>query len=405
MIREDEALGSYGAQEKWRGPNGRFGPRPWRGRSLLLSCGVIVQACWRRAPAPDARHRFVVTASKAGPAALVLAWGILVSTVCPAREVVDMLGRRVTLPDTITRVYSTAPPTTLIVYAMKPETLIGWNFAHGLSEKDAGTFLDVHTVSLPVLGNMMGHGQQADLEEILAMKPDLVVAWTNAFLDSQIINRRFAKSGIPVVFLRLEELPDYAAAFVLMGDVLNEPERGALLAGYVRRSLERVQAVVEGIRPFERVWVYYAESPDGLATDCDRSLHTEAIRRAGGANVYRCNQGTLVGMEKVTLEQVVHFAPDFILALDPGFARSIAGDPRWRNVEAVAAGRVRVVPRLPFNWVDRPPSFMQALGIQWLANLLYPKLLPIDIAAETRHFYKLFLNVDLTDADVARLLQ
>lgn len=346
-----------------------------------------------------------MTASKAGLAAFVLAWGMLVSTLCPAREVVDMLGRRVTLPDTITRVYSTAPPTTLVVYAMKPESLIGWNFAHGLSEKDAGTFLDVHTVSLPVLGNMMGHGQQADLEEILAMKPDVVIAWANAFLDSTGIAHRFAKSNIPVVFLELEELPDYATAFNLMGKILNQPGRGESLSGYITRTIERVEAAVRGIQPFERVWVYYAESPDGLTTDCDKSLHTEAIRRAGGANVYRCKQGALIGMEKVTLEQVVQFAPDFILALDPGFAKGVEGDPRWRNVKAVAAGKVRAVPRLPFNWVDRPPSFMQALGIQWLANLLYPQAFQCDLEAETKHFYKLFLNVDLTDADVARLLR
>lgn len=322
-----------------------------------------------------------------------------------AREIVDMLSRRVSVPDIVSRIYSVAPPTTLVVYAMKPESLLGWNFAHSLSQQDAQKFLDARTINLPVLGNMMGHGQQANLEEIVAMKPDLVVAWANAFLDTTSITQRFSKSNIPVIFLKLEALTDYAVAFNVMGEILNRPESGASLAAYVTGAIEKVEAALEAIKNVEPRWVYYAESPDGLATDCDESLHTEAIRRAGGANVYRCKQGALIGMEKVTVEQVVQFAPDFILALDQGFAKGVAKDPRWRNVKAVAAGKVRAVPRIPFNWVDRPPSFMQALGMQWLANLLYPSLFPIDIAAETKTFYKLFLHVDLSDADVARLLQ
>jgi len=297
------------------------------------------------------------------------------------------------------------PSTTLVVYAIKPETLIGWNFAPMSSSEDIAKFLDPRVANLPILGNMMGHAQQANLEEVLAAKPDLVVAWTNSFLEASPIEHRFTKAGVPAVFLELEELPDYTTASKLMGEVLGQTERGALLGAYVTRALERVRAAVDAVPPAGRVWVYYAESPDGLATDCDRSLHTEAIRPSGGANVYRCKQGALVGMEKVTFEQVVQFAPDFILALDPGFARGVARDPRWRSVKAAAAGKVRAVLRLPFNWFDRPPSYMQALGIQWLANLLYPQAFAIDIQAATKRFYKLFLNVDLTDAEVARLLE
>ena len=56
------------------------------------------------------------------------------------------------------------------------------------------------------------------------------------------------------------------------------------------------------------------------------------------------------------------------------------------------------------NWVDRPPSFMRALGIQWLANALYPKQFPLDLEAETRRFYRLFFGVDLSDAQLVALL-
>ncbi len=346
----------------------------------------------------------VATRKKAASLAIVLA---ALSSLPPAmaRDVTDMVGRSVSLPDKITRIYSTAPPTTLVVYAMKPDSLIGWNFAPDVPKDEAAKFLAPHTIDLPILGNMMGHGQQANLEEVLAAKPDLVVAWANSFLDTAPIAERFGKAGVPVIFLKLEELPDYARAFALMGDVLGLAERGRELGAYVTSALARVHAALEAVPPAERVAVYYAETPDGLATDCDQSIHAEAIRLAGGVNVYHCAQGELVGMERISLEQVVQFAPDFIVAQDQSFARRVADDPRWRNVKAAAAGNVRAVPRTPFNWIDRPPGFMEALGVQWLANWFYPKAFPIDLKAETKRFYSLFLNVDLSDADVARLLQ
>ncbi len=340
------------------------------------------------------------------PAILLIAFAALgQASPARARDIVDMVGRHVILPDKVTRIFSTAPPTTLVVYAMNPESLIGWNFAPDAPKDERAKFLHPSTIDLPVLGNMMGHGQQANLEEVLAAKPDLVVAWANSFLETAPIAQRFAKAGVPVIFLKLEELTDYAAAFTLMGEVLDLPQRGRDLGAYVTSALARVQAAVEQVPAADRVRVYYAESPDGLLTDCDQSIHAEAIRRAGGVNVYHCAQGELVGMERISLEQVVQFAPDFIVAQELSFARGVVDDPRWRNVKAAAAANVRVVPRIPFNWVDRPPGYMQALGVQWLANWFYPKAFPIDIQAEAKRFYRLFLNVDLSDADVARLLQ
>lgn len=75
------------------------------------------------------------------------------------------------------------------------------------------------------------------------------------------------------------------------------------------------------------------------------------------------------------------------------------------NIRAVQAGRVYRIPKEPFNWFDRPPSFMRLLGVRWLACKLYPSDYPLDLAAETRCFYKLFLNVSLDDAAVRKLLQ
>ena len=112
-----------------------------------------------------------------------------------------------------------------------------------------------------------------------------------------------------------------------------------------------------------------------------------------------------MGMEKISLEEIIARQPTLIVALDPNFKAFSAQAPEWRNVKAAAEGRVYTVPKIPFNWLDRPPSFMRVLGAQWLANIFYPQALPLDINAETKKFFKLFFGVELTDADVAQLLR
>ncbi len=315
-----------------------------------------------------------------------------------------MTGRRVTLPDEIRRVYTTAPPVGLVVYALAPTTLLGWNFPPFLPlPGDAEALVAPAARGLPVFGNMMGHGQQTNMEQVIALKPDLAVAWSNPLLDGAALEKRFAEAKIPLVVLKLDSLEDYPRAFELMGEVLGDPARGAELAAYVRGALDRLDALARRL-PERRVKVYYAESADGLATDCDSSIHSEAIRRAGGDNIHRCRQAQLVGMERVSLEEIAAAAPDLIVAQERAFGEAAAA-PRWRAVRAAAEGHVLFVPRAPFNWIDRPPGFMQALGTQWLANAFYPDLYPLDVEAEARRFYKLFLHVDIDGARAARLLQ
>jgi iron complex transport system substrate-binding protein len=63
-----------------------------------------------------------------------------------------------------------------------------------------------------------------------------------------------------------------------------------------------------------------------------------------------------------------------------------------------------MIPRVPFNWLDRPPSFMRFLGLKWLTNCIYPGLYRIDIVKESREFYRLFLAIDVGDAEIRKVI-
>jgi iron complex transport system substrate-binding protein len=207
----------------------------------------------------------------------------------------------------------------------------------------------------------------------------------------------------PIVYVTLNRLSDYPATFRFMGRLLNDSKRGEALARYAEKTLAEMAALTAKIPEKDRITVYYAENDDGLSTECADSFHTELIPLCGGRNVHRCKSREGVGLDKVSMEQVMLYNPQTIVTHSVSFYSRVSADPRWKNVRAVATGRVFLIPRIPMNWFDRPPSFMRLLGARWLAHELYPAYYPLDRAAETRAFYTLFLNRSLTDGEIGEI--
>lgn len=322
-------------------------------------------------------------------------------TAIKAREVVDMAGRHVTIPDRATRVYSSSHPISVLLYALAPDLLTGINFP---VRDELKPYLPKAVIELPVIGAAMGHGPQMNPEEVMALHPDFVLVWQDRFSDTDRIVEQYEKTGLPVLLVRLDTLADHPAALAFLGNVLERPERAKALSAYIEDAMARVRKAVGDIPPEKRRRVYYAEMKNGLATECDKSWHAEAIVLAGGDNVHHCEQTTHGGDDPINQEQIIAYQPDFILAQSQDFVSLALSDPSWRAVPAVRTKAIAVAPKLPFNWIDRPPSFMRAIGVQWLAHLLYPDRFPFDANAETRKFYKLFLDVDLTDDQLAHVL-
>jgi iron complex transport system substrate-binding protein len=110
------------------------------------------------------------------------------------------------------------------------------------------------------------------------------------------------------------------------------------------------------------------------------------------------------GVADVSLEQVLAWRPDIIIVLDPGFYKSVWGDPQWGQLAAVRNKKVYLAPSLPFGWVDEPPAANRLIGLRWLAHILYPSLFPEDIRAETKQFDALFYQQTPSDRQLDQLL-
>ena len=71
----------------------------------------------------------------------------------PARDFVDDAGRKVSLPDKVTRVYAAGPPASVLVFALAPDTLIGWT--RGFRDNEKPWVPDKYA-NLPELGRLTG---------------------------------------------------------------------------------------------------------------------------------------------------------------------------------------------------------------------------------------------------------
>ncbi len=319
-----------------------------------------------------------------------------------ARRITDMTGRQVTVPDEIRKVYATSPPATCMVYAMDPALVAGLNFPLNASEKK---FIDPLMAQRPVIGGWYGQGRTGNIESLLEVQPDIVLMmmWQPSAVNEKI-ERMLKPLGIPVVYLTMTVLDDYPATFRFLGELFNRRQRAGSLAGYAEQTLAEATRLRAAIAPENRVSVYYAESAGGLSTECHMSVHARLIPLSGGVNVHRCNDRSPYGMQKISMEQVMQYDPQVIVFHEPLFRDHLADDPRWRVIRAVREGRVYQIPRIPFNWFDRPPSFMQLLGLKWMIHHLYPQTAEGDLEADTRRFYRLFLNVELDEPTARKLL-
>jgi iron complex transport system substrate-binding protein len=316
-----------------------------------------------------------------------------------ARQIVDMAGRRVTVPDVIKTAYAPSPYGYTMLYSVAPEKLAG--LMYPVKEEDK-KYLHPAIHGKPVIGRLK------NVEALVKARPDVIIVWGDKKNPiHKPSEEALAHLGIPYVYVTvgdLADLPDYPAAYAFLGRLLGKEERTARESAYCRHALAEVEAVVGKIPKERRPRVYLAEGKDGLRSECDDSLHVHLLKLAGDLDVHRCHTSCHKGYEPVTLEQVAAYNPDVILAQDKGFFETVRTDPAWSEIKAVRDGRVYLIPKQPFNWFDRPPSFMRILGLKWLMTRLYPQDYRIDLTAETVAFFKLFLSVDITPEDAEKLI-
>ena len=312
-----------------------------------------------------------------------------------SRPFTDAAGRVVEVPDRAARVVAAGPPAAVLLYTLAPDRMAAWVRTPSPAEQP---YLAPATWTLPATGRLTGRGGTANVEAVLALKPDLIVdVGSTGPTYASLADRVQAQTGIPYILLD-GAFARTGETYRQLGAVLGLGQAAEELAAYADRTVAEVAERIAKIPVAARPRVYYARGPRGLETGFAGSINTEILDVVGARNVAVGGNG----LANVSPEQVLGWNPDVIVALDPAFRP--AGDPLWQGVTAVREGRVYRTPTLPFAWFDAPPGVNRLIGVRWLAHLLYPALFPEDLPAIVADFYRRFYHVALSPEANAALL-
>jgi iron complex transport system substrate-binding protein len=221
-----------------------------------------------------------------------------------------------------TRIVTLAPQLTELVFAAGAgERLVGVS---------ANSDYPPPARTLPVVG---GAGR-IDLERILALRPDLVLAWGAG--GQQVDVERLRALSIPVVVLTPRRLADIPRHLELIGRLAGTAYDATRAAFFFRERLAGLRTRYAGRRP---VTVFYEIWHEPLMTINGEHIISEAIEVCGGRNVFA---NLPAATPTLSMEALAAADPEVIVTSGPS-ARRASLLAQWQGMtrlRAVAAGRV-----------------------------------------------------------------
>jgi len=327
--------------------------------------------------------------------------------------IMDMAGRNLTVPSPITKVLSTSPTATVIVYMVSPEKLLALNYQTTSEEQ---TYMPDSYKNLPSVGGWYG-SQSGSYEQFISMDPQVVLesiessnstSSTTHSSNMATLNERQKKFGsIPVVGVNdTSNVTTVNPSIEFIGTLLGNTDKSRKLADFNTKVQKEVTDVVSTIPDSEKVTVYYAEGPAGLQTEPAGSVHGQLIDLCGGKNVADVQLQGGTGQTEVSMEQVLKWDPDVIITTESTFYNNVYGNSSWSGVNAVKNKRVYLSPQSPFKWFDRPTGANMIIGIPWVAKILYPdKFQNLSLVDDVKEFYSDFYHIDLSNDEVKKILE
>jgi iron complex transport system substrate-binding protein len=200
----------------------------------------------------------------------------------------------------------------------------------------------------------------ANFELILALKPDLVVAWQSGN-GMQMISR-LRELGLTVFAVETEKIDAIPPLYRRLGELLGIPVKAEALA---REFSGQINALSETYRGRQPVTVFYQIWSDPLMTLNGQHLVSDVIRLCGGRNIFH---DAVPIAPSVGIEGVIAADPEVIVSsgkladLDRWHSQWL----RWSGISAVANRHLYLVP--PDLMQRQSPRLLE--GVEYLCDYL-----------------------------------
>ncbi len=213
-------------------------------------------------------------------------------------------------------------------------------------------------------------GREADVERILELDPDLVIAKTGSLFPEDY-EEQLTSYGIPVLRYRVLHIDSLVPMIEDFGIVLERQEEASEMSEYIGGYYDLVLNRTAGIQEIERPRVYFMSMGHFDWTASSASTGHERIVEADGDNIAEDLEGKV---PHVDMEWVIEQNPEIIVYSMPtsqyegatptleemGQKRDeIMSLPGFDQIDAVKAGNVYVV------------DINMASGLAEVVNMLY----------------------------------
>lgn len=292
------------------------------------------------------------------------------STGSGAITVVDDAGRSVTVKGTPTRIIVLGPSVMDILFRLGLRAdVVGVDGG----PPSAGGVLDDYTPgqvanwslgSLPVIT----WNPTLDVEEVLALDPDLVLAGSGFSLSA--LESLQSTYGIPCLYLNPPTLSGIEYDVTLVGEVTRTNATADAVNAQLEAALISDSAELLNITAAPTVFLTYYPDSEGYWSFGPGSFGNDLILEAGASSITA--NDTLANDAEVSGSYILAANPAAII-VGTGFGLNVSNytsSPDWSSFGAVTAGHVFALNAI---YLTEPDPTM-VLGLATLINLLHPEL-------------------------------
>jgi iron complex transport system substrate-binding protein len=182
----------------------------------------------------------------------------------------------------------------------------------------------------------VGDAWRVDVERVLALRPDVVLAWATGTPETTIGQLR--RLGLNVVEVQTQRLADIPVALRSVGRLAGtEPAAAQAAARFEARVAEQRARYANRIP----VATFIQIDDDPIYTVNGQHVISEIVELCGGHNVFAALPQLA---PPINAEAVLAANPQLILTTDDTIADPLAQWQRWPRLRAVAAGAVFALP-------------------------------------------------------------
>ena len=264
-------------------------------------------------------------------------------------SITDSKGKEITFDEMPTRLVSTVPSNTEIIYAVgKGENLVG-----------VSTYCNYPNEAIEV--DKIGDYDGPNTELIIGMDPDVVFgSWMSDDVVTQLED-----AGIKVVLLNPGDLEQTYETMQTIGNIVGAPDEAAEMVSNLKA---KQKAIMDRVAGYEAKTVFFEIWDDPLKSAGPGSFHNELITLANGVNIAGDTESAY---PSYSLELLIAKNPQVYLTADDGFktAEDIFAREGYENIEAIKTGQLFMLNQ---DIISRPgPRIIEAF--ESMAAAIHPE--------------------------------